>query len=279
VTAAYGTVGALRPDAGSNHEHERTKMAKHQGRLELTWTDKQKALLSTGDGKYDYTFVDPSDYRVSEVRLLHEVERVESASPADRPSDLPAPTTDNLLITGDAMHVLDALAKTPVYAEKYVGKVKLVYIDPPFNTGQAFTNYEDNIEHSIWLTMLRDRLRQIKPLLADEGVIWVHLDDAELHRCRSVMDEELGAQQFLGTVIWQKADGPRNDLPNFSVDHDTLIVYGRTSNRGWSAASETRLSTRSTGLSTATPSLGMTATPLRPAPTETRLGCTPSSLR
>ncbi len=204
-------------------------MAKHQGRLELTWTDKQKALLSTGDGKYDYTFVDPSDYRVSEVRLLHEVERVESASPADRPSDLPAPTTDNLLITGDAMHVLDALAKTPVYAEKYVGKVKLVYIDPPFNTGQAFTNYEDNIEHSIWLTMLRDRLRQIKPLLADEGVIWVHLDDAELHRCRSVMDEELGAQQFLGTVIWQKADGPRNDLPNFSVDHDTLIVYGRTS--------------------------------------------------
>ncbi|MEV7197150.1 site-specific DNA-methyltransferase [Streptomyces sp. NPDC093510] len=202
---------------------------RHQGRLELTWTDKDKTLLSTGDGKYDYTFVDPTDYRVSEVRLLHETERVEAPTPASRPDDLPRPTTDNLLITGDAMHALDALAKIPAYAEKYAGKVKLVYIDPPFNTGQAFQHYEDNIQHSIWLTLLRDRLRQIKPLMDNEGVIWVHLDDAEVHRCRSVMDEELGADCYLGTVVWQKADGPRNDLPNFSVDHDTLLVYGRTS--------------------------------------------------
>jgi adenine-specific DNA-methyltransferase len=198
---------------------------RHQGRLELTWTDKGKTLLSTGDGRYDYTFVDPSDYRVSEVRLLHEIDRIEAPRPED---DLPAPPTDNLLITGDAMHVLDALAKIPTYAKKYLARVKLVYIDPPFNTGQAFINYEDNIEHSIWLTMLRDRLRQIKPLMAEDGVIWVHLDDAEVHRCRSVIDEELGGDCFLGTVIWQKADGPRNDLPNFSVDHDTLLVYGRT---------------------------------------------------
>lgn len=201
---------------------------KHSGRLELTWTDKDKTLLSTGDGKYDYTFVEPSDYRVSEVRLLHMVERIEQPVPIGRPEEHPTPTFDNLLISGDAMHALDALAKTPEYADKYLGKVKLVYIDPPFNTGQAFTNYEDNIEHSIWLTMLRDRLRQIKPLLARDGVIWVHLDDAEVHRCRVVMDEELGAECYLGTVIWQKADGPRNDLPNFSVDHDTLLVYGRT---------------------------------------------------
>ena len=139
---------------------------------------------------------------------------------------MPAPTTENLLIGGDAMHVLDALSKIPEYAERYVGRVKLVYIDPPFNTEQVFTNYEDNIEHSIWLTMLRDRLRQIKPLMRPDGVIWVHLDDAEVHRCRAVMDEEFGAEAFLGAVIWQKADGPRNDLPNFSVDHDNLLVYG-----------------------------------------------------
>ncbi|MYQ49961.1 site-specific DNA-methyltransferase (adenine-specific)/adenine-specific DNA-methyltransferase, partial [Streptomyces sp. PalvLS-984] len=138
---------------------------RHQGRLELTWTDKDKTLLSTGDGKYDYTFVDPTDYRVSEVRLLHEVERVEAPTPDNRPEELPQPTTDNLLITGDAMHALDALAKIPTYSEKYAGKVKLVYIDPPFNTGQAFTQYEDNITHSIWLTLLRDRIRQIRPLL------------------------------------------------------------------------------------------------------------------
>ncbi|MEQ5803375.1 site-specific DNA-methyltransferase [Halomonas sp. H10-9-1] len=202
---------------------------KHTGRLELTWTDKDKTLLSTGDGQYDYTFVQPSDYRVSEVRLLHEVNQFE-APPDDRPKGLPVPTTDNLLITGDAMHVLDALAKVPEYAEKYLGKIRLVYIDPPFNTEQTFLHYEDNIEHSIWLTMLRDRLRQIKPLLSNDGVIWVHLDDTEVHRCRAVMDEELGAECFLGTAIWQKADGPRNDLPNFSVDHDTLLVYGKSTN-------------------------------------------------
>lgn len=201
---------------------------KHTGRLELTWTDKDKALLSIADGRYDYTFVHPSDYRVSEVRLLHAVETVEGSPEQQQTAELPKATFDNLLISGDAMHVLDALAKVPDYADRYLGRVKLVYIDPPFNTGQAFTNYEDNIEHSIWLTMLRDRLRQLKPLLARDGVIWVHLDDAEVHRCRVVMDEELGAECCLGTVIWQKADGPRNDLPNFSVDHDTLLVYGRT---------------------------------------------------
>ena len=92
-------------------------VAKHEGRLELTWTDKDKALLSTGDGRYDYTFVDPSDRRVAEVRLLHEVERVEAATPADRPAELPAPTTDNLLITGDAMHVLDAIENADPLAQ------------------------------------------------------------------------------------------------------------------------------------------------------------------
>ena len=205
---------------------------RYQGRLELTWTNKEKTLLSTGDGKYDYTFVDPADYRVSEVRLLHEVDGVEAPEPENRTADLPPPTSGNLLITGDAMHALDALAKIPEYADKYLERVRLVYIDPPFNTGPAFQHYDDNMEHSIWLTLLRDRIAQIKPLMAEDGVIWVHLDDAEVHRCRSVLDEELGTNCYLGTVIWQKADGPRNDLPNFSVDHDTLLVYGRTSKAG-----------------------------------------------
>lgn len=203
-------------------------MAKHQGRLELTWTNKEKTLLSTGDGKYDYTFVDPSDRRVAEVRLLHEVERVESPDGRPDGSDLPTPTSDNLLITGDAMHVLDAVSKIPEYADEYLGKVKLVYIDPPFNTGQAFANYEDNIEHSVWLTMLRDRLRQIKPLLAKDASVWVHLDDAEVHRCRVVMDEELGPDNFVAEVVWQKVTSPRNDTTGISVSHDSLLVYGNT---------------------------------------------------
>ncbi|WP_222851169.1 site-specific DNA-methyltransferase [Phytoactinopolyspora mesophila] len=219
-------------------------MNKHTGRLELTWTDKEKTLLSTGDGQYDYTFVDPSDYRVSEVRLLHAVDRVAAPTPEGRPDDLPEPTDDNLLITGDAMHALDALAKIPEYSEKYLGKVKLVYIDPPFNTGQAFTNYEDNIEHSIWLTMLRDRLRQILPLLARDGSIWVHLDDVEVHRCRAVMDEELGPENFLAEVVWQKATSPRNDTTGISVSHDSLLVYRKTDQ--WSPNRMKRLASSNT---------------------------------
>lgn len=199
-------------------------MARHTGRLELTWTDKDRALLSTGDGKYDYTFTDHDDPRVREVRLLREVDRVEIPTPAERPDDLPEPTVNNLLITGDAMHALDALAKTPEWAAKYRGNVKLVYIDPPFNTGQAFAQYEDNIEHSIWLTMLRDRLRQIKPLLSKDGSVWVHLDDVEVHRCRSVMDEILGSDHFVATVVWEKDKGRRNDT-DVSSAHDYILIY------------------------------------------------------
>jgi DNA modification methylase len=202
--------------------------SRHQGRLELTWMDKDKTLLSTGDGKYDYTFVDPSDYRVSEVRLLHELAYVDAPTPADRPSELPEPTRDNLLITGDAMHVLDALAKIPAYSDKYLGQVKLVYIDPPFNTGQAFAHYEDKIEHSIWLTLLRDRIRQIMPLLAEDGSVWVHLDHMESHRCRVVLDEELGESNFVAEIAWQKADSPRNDTRLLSTSQDTILVYRKT---------------------------------------------------
>ncbi|WP_130288558.1 site-specific DNA-methyltransferase [Pseudonocardia sediminis] len=203
-------------------------VAGYNGGLELTWTNKDKALLSTGDGKYDYTFVDRADYRVSEVRLMHEIERVEADSPQAQPAGLPEPTTDNLLITGDAMHALDVLAKVPEYSERYLDNVKLVYIDPPFNTGQAFTNYDDNVEHSVWLTMLRDRIRQIKPLLSDDGSVWVHLDDAEVHRCRSVLDEEFGAENFVAEVVWQKVTSPRNDTTGISVSHDSLLVYRKT---------------------------------------------------
>lgn len=207
-------------------------MAKHQGRLELTWTNKDRALLSTGTGKYDYAFADPHDPRVLEVRLLHEVDRIEAATPSDRPEGLPEPSTDNLLITGDCMHVLDALTKTPEYAARCLGQVKLVYIDPPFNTSQTFTHYEDSIEHSIWLTLLRDRIRQIKPLLAREGSIWVHLDDTEVHRCRAVLDEELGTNGFISQVIWQKRTS-RENRAAFSESHDTLLVYAPLPKSEW----------------------------------------------
>lgn len=187
-------------------------------RLALTWMNQDQALLP--DGKGGYEWVQQDDPRVTEVRLLDETMIV---------GDVTGTSTDNLLIAGDAYDALHALNRIPEYAEKYKGKVKLVYIDPPFNTGQAFEQYDDNFEHSVWLTVFRDRIRQIARLMAEDGIIWVHLDDAEVHRARQVLDDEFGIGSYLGTVVWQKADSPRSDLPNFSTDHDTLLVYGKTS--------------------------------------------------
>lgn len=148
---------------------------------------------------------------------MHEVDTVGDAR-------LDAAGTGNLLIEGDALHALTALNRIPELADRYAGKVRLVYIDPPFNTGQAFANYDDNLEHSVWLSMLRDRLVQIKPLLAPNGSIWVHLDDAEVHRCRCVMDEVLGAANFVSTVVWEKAAGARGDT-DISASHDFILIY------------------------------------------------------
>ncbi len=188
-------------------------------RLELTWVDKDRRLLAHDDVSHEW--VDPTDWRVGEVRLLHDVATVGD------------PSDGNLLIRGDAMHALEALIKTPEYAERFVGKVKLVYIDPPFNTGQTFTHYDDNLEHSVWLTMLRDRLEQIQQVLAPDGSVWVHLDDAEQHRARCVLDEVFGAENFVATVIWRSADTGNYDAKQFSVDHNSIIVYSLR--RGWLA--------------------------------------------
>ena len=88
---------------------------------------------------------------------------------------------DNLLIDGDALCALTALAALPEFSREISGKVKLCSIDPPFNTGQVFTAYDDALEHSVWLTMIRDRLRQIVPLMDQGGSVWLHLDDIEVH--------------------------------------------------------------------------------------------------
>ncbi|MBN1096433.1 site-specific DNA-methyltransferase [Blastococcus sp. TML/C7B] len=133
----------------------------------------------------------------------------------------------NLLVHGDALHALTSLTSLPDLAEAYVGKVKLVYIDPPFNTGETFAHYDDAVEHSVWLTMLRDRLNQIRRLLADDGSVWVHLDDVEQHRARCVLDEVFGAQNFVATVIWQKSHSRNNSAQHFSADHDFIHVYAR----------------------------------------------------
>lgn len=209
--------------------------SKSQQRLELTWFNKDLALIPMETGRYGYTWVDPRDPRYCETRTLVMDDYVEGAQAPKKAgvtyseqADFER-TTDNLLVLGESGDVLEALTHVPELREKYAGQVKCIYIDPPFNTGAIFgDSYEDNLEHSVWLTMMRDRLAHMRRLLRRDGTIWVHLDDSEVHRMRVLLDETFGPEMFMGSVIWQKADGPRNDLPNFSVDHDTVLVYGAT---------------------------------------------------
>lgn len=202
-------------------------------RLQLTWYNKDKALIPTETGKYGYTWVDPSDPRYCETHTLVLDDYVQGAQTPkseefeySERADL-EPQDDNLLILGESGDVLEALTRVPELAEKYVGQVKLIYIDPPFNTGQIFTNYEDNLEHSVWLTMMRDRLLHMKKLLSDDGSIWVHLDDVEVHRMRLLMDEVFGAGSFIAEFIWQRKTSSQSDSSLISCDTDVILCYAK----------------------------------------------------
>jgi adenine-specific DNA-methyltransferase len=185
-------------------------------RLELVWPNKDKFLLVPRDADGRPVWVEPSHPAASEVRLSTFISAVGTVGED--------PQADNLLFTGDNLDVLRILAEVPEFRRHYRGKVKLVYIDPPFNTGQTFTHYDDWMEHSTWLSFMRDRLLLIKELLAPDGSVWVHLDDAEVHRMRVLMDEVFGAQTFISTVVWEKDKGRRNDT-DISSAHDNILIY------------------------------------------------------
>lgn len=205
-------------------------------RLQLTWYNKDKALIPTESGKYGYTWVDPSDPRYCETHTLVFDEYVTGRQTPksdefqySETADF-IPQEDNLLILGESGDVLETLTRVPELADKYVGQVKMVYIDPPFNTAQAFASYEDNLEHSIWLTMMRDRLRYLKKLLSNDGSIWVHLDTSENHRMRLLLDQVFRQQNFVAEIVWGKADTSRNDARQFSEDQDYIYVYSKSEN-------------------------------------------------
>lgn len=193
-------------------------MAAYEGRLELTWTNKLLRLLAHDDSRYEW--VPPGDYRVAEVRLLHDVASVGLVSRQR--------AGDNLLIRGDALNALRSLSQLPEFAAEHLGKVKLVYIDPPFNTGEAFEHYDDNLEHSVWLTMMRDRLHQIAALLAPDGSVWVHLNDDEVHYAKVLMDELFGRANFIACFVWQKVDSPNDNKVPITTDQDYLLCYSKT---------------------------------------------------
>lgn len=131
------------------------------------------------------------------------------------------PTTENMLIHGDNLLALKALE------HKYAGKVKCVYIDPPYNTGSAFEHYDDNLEHSTWLSLMKPRLELLRNLLSDDGSIWISIDSDECHYLKVLCDEVFGRSNFIDEVVWQRSYSPINLKKTLSRCHDTILVYAK----------------------------------------------------
>lgn len=174
-------------------------MAKKKTKLELTWI-----------GKENRPKLEP---RI----LIEDPEKSYHAAQRHGENDI----FDNRLIFGDNLLALKALE------QEFAGKVKCIFIDPPYNTGNAFEHYDDGIEHSLWLSLLRDRLDILRRLLTDDGSLWITIDDNECHYLKVLCDEVFGRQNFLGNAIWEKADSPRMDAVFFSYRHDHLLVFAK----------------------------------------------------
>ena len=130
------------------------------------------------------------------------------------------PLAQNLLIQGDNLAALKSLL--PYYA----GQVKCIFIDPPYNTGSAFANYDDNLEHSIWLTTIYPRLELLRDLLSENGSIWISIDDNEAPYLRVVLDEIFGRNNFMASVVWQKRTSPDARI-HLGPAHDYVIVFAK----------------------------------------------------
>ncbi len=166
---------------------------------------------------------------------FHELKAVRSKGTSPKAS-----LHDNLIIEGDNLAALKALLPT------YHGKVKCIYIDPPYNTGNEGWAYSDRVNspmmqdwfgkvvdrddltrHDKWCCMMLPRLKLLRELLTDDGAIFVSIDDNEVHRLRFLMDEVFGEENFVATIVWEKVYSPKSSAKYFSDNHDFIIVYAR----------------------------------------------------
>lgn len=129
--------------------------------------------------------------------------------------------SENMLIQGDNLEALKALL--PYYA----GQVKCIYIDPPYNTGNAFEQYDDSLEHSLWLSLMYPRLELLREILSTDGSIWISMDDGEGQYLKILMDEIFGRTNFVSTIIWRKNYAPKSSAKYISEDHDYIFVYAK----------------------------------------------------
>ena len=128
---------------------------------------------------------------------------------------------ENMLINGDNLLALKALE------QDFAGKIKCIYIDPPYNTGNAFEHYDDGLEHSIWLSLMKPRIEMLHRLLSNDGTLWISIDDDESHYLKVLCDEIFGRKNFLNNVIWEKKFSPQNDAKWLSDSHDHILAYAK----------------------------------------------------
>ena len=172
-------------------------------KLELTWIDKDDEPLVIEPRLLLYT----PEYSFGEVET------------STLPNGKPWP--GNMLIHGDNLLALRALE------QDFAGQVKCIYIDPPYNTGSAFEHYDDNLEHSQWLNLMRPRLEILRNLLSEDGTIWISIDDDEQAYLRILCDEVFGRSNYIETIVWQRAYSPVNLKKTISRSHDYVLVYAK----------------------------------------------------
>lgn len=172
-------------------------------KLELTWIGKEDEPLAIEPR----LLLDTPEYSFGEVET------------GTLPNGKPWP--GNMLIHGDNLLALRALE------ENFKGAVKCIYIDPPYNTGNAFEHYDDSVEHSLWLSLMQRRIQLLYNLLSKDGVLFINLDENEHAYCKIICDEIFGRSNYVGDLIWQKRKGGGNDSRYFAIDHDYILVYAK----------------------------------------------------
>lgn len=176
-------------------------------KLELTWIGKNDEPLAVEPR----LLLDTPKYSFGEVET------------GSLPNGKPWP--GNMLIHGDNLLALRALE------QDFAGQIKCIYIDPPYNTGNAFEHYDDSMEHSIWLLLMQRRIQFLYELLAKDGVMFINLDENEHAYCKIICDEIFGRSNYVGDLIWQKRKGGGNDSRYFAIDHDYILVYAKNKSK------------------------------------------------
>lgn len=169
-------------------------------KLELTWIGKEDEPLAIEPR----LLLDTPEYSFGEVET------------GTLPNGKPWP--GNMLIHGDNLLALRALE------ENFVGAVKCIYIDPPYNTGSAFEHYDDNLEHSKWLSLMLPRIQMLNKLLTEDGVMFISIDDDEAHYLKVLCDQVFGRKNYAGTLVWEKKKKP-SFLSNMGSITEYVLAY------------------------------------------------------